>query len=144
MSLIPNIISSELASAFSTLAAAEIHSLVHLSFNSILQLINGILSDLQKLLKCFNGMAIAAFFKIKLFPLATVSPYNLVLCSKNLKALWFAISASKSVASSLELNQELPIVSEQFELYSFNLYICIIKSNLLLLLHHLLLFHQFL
>ena len=37
--------------------------LVHLSFNSIFQLINGISSDLQKLLKYFNGTAVA-FLKI--------------------------------------------------------------------------------
>ena len=39
---------------------------VHLSFNSTLQLINGISSDLQKLLKYFNMTAIAAFLKIPL------------------------------------------------------------------------------
>ena len=39
---------------------------VHLSFNSISQLINGISSDLQKLIKNFNGTAIAAFFRIPL------------------------------------------------------------------------------
>ena len=38
----------------------------HLSFNSILQLINGISSDLQKLLKYLNGTEIFAFFRIPL------------------------------------------------------------------------------
>ena len=41
------------------------------SFNSTLQLINGISSYLQKLLKHFNGTAIAAFLKL---PLAAFAP----------------------------------------------------------------------
>ena len=36
----------------------------HLSFNSTLQLIKGISSDLQKLLRYFNGAAIVVLFKI--------------------------------------------------------------------------------
>ena len=47
-------------------AADKTQYFVHLSFNSILQLINGISSDLQKLLKYFNGTAIIAFFRILL------------------------------------------------------------------------------
>ena len=42
----------------------------HLSFNSTLQLINVISSDLQKLLKYFIDTAIVAFFRI---PLAALS-----------------------------------------------------------------------
>ena len=47
-------------------AVDKIQYFVHLSFNSTLQLINGISSDLQKLLKYFNGTGIAAFLKIQL------------------------------------------------------------------------------
>ena len=39
---------------------------VHLNFNSTLQLINGISSDLQELVEYFNGTAILLFFKIPL------------------------------------------------------------------------------
>ena len=45
-------------------AAGKTQYFVHLSFNSTFQLNNGISRDLQKLLKYFNGTAIAAFFKI--------------------------------------------------------------------------------
>ena len=57
MSLIVKIILSPLP------AADKTHYFVHLSFNSTLQLINGISSDLQKLLKYFNGTTIVAFLK---------------------------------------------------------------------------------
>ena len=56
---------------------------VHLSFNSTLQLINGILSDLQNLLKYFNGTAIVQFFRVPLVRFgkdwATVFYNNLAL-----------------------------------------------------------------
>ena len=39
---------------------------IHLSFNSTLQLINGISSGLQKLAKFFKGTRIVAFFKVPL------------------------------------------------------------------------------
>ena len=56
---------------------------VHVSFSSTLQLINGVSSNLQKLLKYFNGTAIVAFLKIPLVAfgagLATVFPNNLAL-----------------------------------------------------------------
>ena len=67
MSLILNIILLELALTLSTSAADKIQYFLHLYFRSTLQLINGISSDLQKLLKHLNGIAIAAFFRI-LFP----------------------------------------------------------------------------
>ena len=47
-------------------AADKTQCFVHISFNSTLQLINGISSDLQKSMKYCNGIAIAAFFKIPL------------------------------------------------------------------------------
>ena len=63
-----HIILSELVSAFSLPGTDKTQYFFHLSFNSILQLINGISSDLQKLLRYFNGTAIAAFFRIPLSP----------------------------------------------------------------------------
>ena len=78
----------------------------HLSFNSTLQLINNILSDLQKLLKNFHGKAIDAFVKIPLAVFgagwATVVSNNLALYLKDLKLLVFTILLLKLVASSLE------------------------------------------
>ena len=55
-----------LAFVLSLPAADKTQYFVHVSFNSILQLITGILKDLQKLLKYFNGTAIAAFFRTQL------------------------------------------------------------------------------
>ena len=49
-----------------------------LSFSSTLQLINGVSSDLQKLLKYFNGTAIVTFFSI---PLAALSAWTTVFSS---------------------------------------------------------------
>ena len=55
---------SALAISLSLPSAEKTQYFVHLSFNSTLQLINGISSDLQKLLKYFNDAAILAFFRI--------------------------------------------------------------------------------
>ena len=55
------------------------------SFNSTLQLISGISSDLQKLFTYFNGTAIFVFLKITFSPSATVFPNNLTLNLKDLK-----------------------------------------------------------
>ena len=55
---------------------------VHLSFGSTLELINDILSDIQKLLRYFNGTAIAVFFIITLawFGLGYVAQYfNMII-----------------------------------------------------------------
>ena len=66
-----------------------------LSFNSTLQLINGISRDIQKLCKYFNGTAIVAFLKILFVGFgvgcATVFHNNLALYFKDLKLLVFAI-----------------------------------------------------
>ena len=64
VSLIVKTISSELSSALSVPVEAKTQCFVHLSFNSILQLINGISSDFQKLLRYFNGTATVVFLKI--------------------------------------------------------------------------------
>ena len=62
-SLVVKILSSSLALTLLT-SAAKTHCLVHLSSNSTLQLINDISSDLQKILRYFNGTAIVSFFRI--------------------------------------------------------------------------------
>ena len=70
-----------------------------------MQLINGVSSELQKLLQYFNGIAIVALFRIPLPAFgtgwATVFPNNLVLWLKYLKLSVLVISALRSVASSL-------------------------------------------
>ena len=68
--------------------------------NNIIRI--SISSDLQKLLRYFNGTAIVVFFNIPFAPSATVFPNNLALYSKDLKLKVFALSASKLLASSLE------------------------------------------
>ena len=70
-----------------------------------MQLINDLSSDLQKLLKYFNGAAIAVFFRIPLAALsawAAVFPNNVALYLKDLKVTSLATSALKLVASSLD------------------------------------------
>ena len=79
MSLVVNIKLLELASALSASAVDETQYFVHLSFNLILQLINGISSDIQKLLRNFNRTAIVAFFRIPFAPSETLFPNNLAL-----------------------------------------------------------------
>ena len=74
----------------------------HLSFNSTLQLINGISSDLQKILNYW----IVEFFKNPLasFGLgwASVLPYSLASHLKDLRSSVFEILLLKPAASSLE------------------------------------------
>ena len=76
-------------------AADKRQYFVHLSFNSILQLTNGILSGLQKLPEHFNGTAIFVFSRIPFATWATVFPINLDLEMKDLKLSLLAISALK-------------------------------------------------
>ena len=74
---------------------------ITISFDLLLQLINGILSGLQKLLKYFDGTAIFAFFRIGPAWLevgwASVVPNNLALYLKDLKPLVFSISLFKLI-----------------------------------------------
>ena len=91
MLLIIKIILLELAFELSGPAADNTQYFVHLSFNSTFKLINSISSDPQKLLKYFNGTAVAAFFKIPFISSATIFPYNLAWFLKDLKSLVFAI-----------------------------------------------------
>ena len=69
-----------------------------------MQLINGTASDPHKLLKYFNGIAVAAFFRIPLPTFeagwAAVFPNNLTLYLEDLKLLSLKIFALKLVASS--------------------------------------------
>ena len=100
------ILSSALKLTLSGPAADKTQYLVHLSFNSILPLISGISSDLQKLLIYFNGTAIVAFFRIPLAASgagwAAVFLNKLALYLKDLNSSVFAVSASKLGVSSLE------------------------------------------
>ena len=76
---------------------------IHLSFNSTLELINGVSSDLHILRKFFNGTAIVVLFRIPLAAivgLANVFPTSSALNFKDLKSRVFAISAFKFVGSS--------------------------------------------
>ena len=67
MSLIVKIILSEsILLRLSLPPTDKTQYFVYLSFNSTLQLISGISSGLQKLLKYFNGAAIVAFFRTAL------------------------------------------------------------------------------
>ena len=109
--MIVKIILLRLSLALSMSFADKTQYFVHLSFNSILQLINDISRDHQKLLKYFNGTAIVGFFRIPLpwfgVGLVTLVSNNLALYLKDLKS-----SLVKLVASSLESNHKLPVVSE--------------------------------
>ena len=89
MSLIVKIILLEFAFVLSLPATDKTQYFVHLSFNSILELVNGILSDLSKLLRYFNGTAIVAYFRNPLASFGAgweaVFPNYLALYSKDLK-----------------------------------------------------------
>ena len=79
----------ELVLSLSVPAADKTQYFVRLSFNSILQLIYGILSDLQKLLTYFNGTEIVSLLRIPLFPSVSVFPKTLVLYSKDLNYYYY-------------------------------------------------------
>ena len=100
--LLPLTLSLTLPFVLSASAADKTQYFVHLGFNSTLQLIHSISRDLQKLLKYFNGTGIVAFLKIIFAASATVFSNNLALYLKDLKLSSLAMSALKSVASSLE------------------------------------------
>ena len=89
------LLSSKLPWALSVPATEKTQCFVYLSFNSTLQLINGISIGFQKLLKYFNDTAIVTFLKIPLAAFgagwATLFPNNLTLCLKDLKLLVFSI-----------------------------------------------------
>ena len=82
MSLIVKIILLKLTFALSAPTADKPQQFVHLRFNSISQLINGISSDLQNLLKYFTGTAIVVFIKISNAPSALLISNDLALYSK--------------------------------------------------------------
>ena len=75
----------ELALSLSAPVADKTQYFIHLSFNSSLHLISGILKDLQKVLKYFNGTENAAILKIHFAASALVFPNNLVLKLKDIK-----------------------------------------------------------
>ena len=71
-----------------------------------MQLINGISSDLQKLLRYINGTLIVVFFKIPLLLYGagwtSVSPANLISYMKALKVALIPITALSLVTSSFQ------------------------------------------
>ena len=85
VSLIVNIILLRSAFLLSLPAANKTQYFVRLNFSSTLQLINGILSDLQKLIKHFHDTAIIAFFRIPFATSVLVFSNNLFLYLKELK-----------------------------------------------------------
>ena len=103
--LIVKIILLGLAFVLSLPAADRTQHFVHLSSNYTLQLINGISSNLQKLLKHFNGTATVAYFRIPLvlFGLGwPLFPNNLALYLKDLKSSVFPKLLLKPAASSFD------------------------------------------
>ena len=85
VSFIVKIVLSESLLTLSAPTAAETHCFVYLSFNSTLQLINGISSDLQKLVNYFNVTALVVFFRISFAPSGLAFFNNLAWCLKHLK-----------------------------------------------------------
>ena len=79
---------ASLAISLSLSSAGKTQYFDYLIFNSTFQLINDISSDLQTLLRYFNGTAMVAFFRIPLAALGTggtaVFPNNLALYLKDL------------------------------------------------------------
>ena len=90
----------ELTSLLSLPFVDKTQYFVHLSFNSTLQLINEISSDLQKLPRYFDGTAIVVFLKSSFGSSAPLIPNNLTLYLQPYKIIITSISALKSVASS--------------------------------------------
>ena len=92
-----------------------------LCFNSTLQSIYRISSDLKKLLKYFNGVAIVSFFRVLFAPSASGFPNNLALYLKDLKLLLLlsllAISEFKLPASSFKKIHKPFVVSESYLSY---------------------------
>ena len=80
----------------------------HFNESSILQLINGISKDLQKLLKYFNGIAIFTPFFLPLF---SVLPIRFALYL-NEGALLSLVTSALLIISSLLKFHKLPEVSE--------------------------------
>ena len=87
MPLLLKIMLLELVSGFSIQAAAKRQWFVHLEFDSNLQLINDISSDLQKLIKFFNGAAIFTYSELEQISLPPLN--NLVLHLEDIKTLIF-------------------------------------------------------
>ena len=94
--------------------AAKQSTIFFNTFNSTFQLVNGISSYLQKLIKYFNfnGTAIVAFLKFPFAPFAAVFFKNVSLYLTDFNLSVFTISALKLVTLSLEQNHKLPVVPE--------------------------------
>ena len=112
MSLTVKMILWGLVFVLSVPAAGKTQYFVHSSLHFTLQLINGNSRDLQKLLKYFNGAAIAVSFRIPLALFGAGWPAlvsnNLILYLKDLISSVFAILLLEPVVSSFEWNHKLP------------------------------------
>ena len=97
-SLIVKKLLSGLVLVFSLSSIVRTQSYAHLSFDSTLQLINAISSDLEKLLTYSNGIAIAASFKTVFSSSTDVFFNSLALYLHFLKPLLFTTSLLKSNA----------------------------------------------
>ena len=102
MSLMIKIMLLQLALILSAPSADKTQWFLHAIFNSTLQLINDITSDLPRLLRYFNSTKIVVFLKIPYVLIATVFSNNLALYLKDSKLSEFTISLLRLVASSLE------------------------------------------
>ena len=91
MSLIIKIILLGLESEFSVTFQAKTQYFVHLSFNSTLQLINDISTDLKKLPRYFNHIVIVEFIKVIFAQSANLIPNDLALYLKELKVPIFTV-----------------------------------------------------
>ena len=82
-------------SVLSLPAGAKTQHYVHLSFNSTLQLINGISSDRQKLLRFFDDTEVVIFFRI---PVILFGAGWATVFGNNLALQWIGMTRSESSA----------------------------------------------
>ena len=91
----------------------------HVNESSILQLINDISKDLQRLLKYFGGTTIFTSFFIPIFSVWPIR-FDLYLNDDELFGIWLSSTAKSTFPSisSLLNCHKLPEVSEYLSLYS--------------------------
>ena len=109
--VLKNALSEPVASAFAP-TGAEVNTQIsiHPNESSILQLINGVSNDLQKLLKYFRGKAIFILFFF-VVPFISVLPIRFALYLNEL-ALLSLVTSALSTISFLLKSRKLPEVSE--------------------------------
>ena len=108
--VLKNALSEPVASAFAP-TGAEVNTQIsiHPNESSILQLINGVSNDLQKLLKYFRGKAFFILFFV--VPFISVLPIRFALYLNELALLSLVTSALSTISFLLE-SRKLPEVSE--------------------------------